>query len=95
MIFAIHVANFTHFTDLSISSMYLDNTTQINSSIGGGMKVSFKKWLVSLNEVALNELGIDEMLTHLDDELNIINGNECEQEILNNLIQIFKNSEYH
>ena len=59
------------------------------------MKVSFKKWLVSLIEVALNELGIDEMLTHLDDELNIINGNECEQEILNNLIQIFKNSEYH
>ena len=59
------------------------------------MKVSFKKWLVSLNEVALNELGIDEMLTHLDDELNIINRNECEQAILNNLIQIFKDSEYH
>jgi raw score 7.12 len=75
--------------------MYLDNTTQINSSNRGDMKVSFKKWLVSLNEVALNELGIDEMLTHLDDELNIINGNECEQAILNNLIQIFKDSEYH
>ncbi len=43
----------------------------------------------------MNELGIDEMLTHLDDELNIINGNECEQAILNNLIQIFKDSEYH
>lgn len=95
MIFAIHVANFTHFTDLSISSMYLDNTTQINSSIGGDMKARFKEWLISLNEIAMNELGIDEMLTHLDDELNIINGNECEQEILNNLIQIFKNSEYH
>ena len=59
------------------------------------MKARFKEWLISLNEIAMNELGIDEMLTHLDDELNIIHGNECEQEILNNLIQIFKNSEYH
>lgn len=59
------------------------------------MKDRFKEWLISLNEIAMNELGIDEMLTHLDDELNIINGNECEQAILNNLIQIFKNSEYH
>ena len=59
------------------------------------MKARFKEWLISLNEIAMNELGIDDMLTHLDDELNIINGNECEPEILNNLIQIFKNSEYH
>ncbi len=54
------------------------------------MKARFKEWLISLNEIAMNELGIDEMLTHLDDELNIINGNECEQAILNNLIQIFR-----
>ena len=59
------------------------------------MKDRFKEWLISLNEIAMNELGIDETLTHLDDELNIINGNECEQAILNNLIQIFKDSEYH
>jgi hypothetical protein len=59
------------------------------------MKARFKEWLISLNEIAINELGIDEMLTHLDDELNIINGNECEQAILNNLIQIFKDNEYH
>lgn len=59
------------------------------------MKARFKEWLISLNEIAMNELGIDEMLTHLDDELNIINGNECEQAILNNLIQIFKDNEYH
>lgn len=59
------------------------------------MKDRFKEWFISLNEIAMNELGIDEMLTHLDDELNIINGNECEQAILNNLIQIFKDSEYH
>lgn len=59
------------------------------------MKARFKEWLISLNEIAMNELGIDEMLTHLDDELNIINGNECEQEILNNLIQIFKDSKCH
>ena len=59
------------------------------------MKDRFKEQLISLNEIAMNELGIDEMLTHLDDELNIINGNECEQAILNNLIQIFKDSEYH
>lgn len=59
------------------------------------MKDRFKEWLISLNEIAMNELGIDEMLTHLDDELNIINGNECEQAILNNLVQIFKDSEYH
>ena len=59
------------------------------------MKARFKEWLISLNEIAINELGIDEMLTHLDDELNIINGNECEQEILNNLIQIFEDSECH
>ena len=58
------------------------------------MKARFKEWLISLNEIAINELGIDEMLTHLD-ELNIINGNECEQAILNNLIQIFKDNEYH
>lgn len=59
------------------------------------MKARFKEWLISLNEIVINELGIDEMLTHLDDELNIINGNEYEQAILNNLIQIFKDSEYH
>ena len=59
------------------------------------MKARFKEWLISLNEIAINELGIDEMLTHLDDELNIINGNECEQAILNNLIQIFEDSECH
>ena len=59
------------------------------------MKARFKEWLISLNEIAINELGIDEMLTHLDDELNIINGNECEQAILNNLIQIYKDNEYH
>ncbi len=59
------------------------------------MKARFKEWLISLNEIAINELGIDEMLTHLDDELNIINGNECEQKILNNLIQIFEDSECH
>ena len=59
------------------------------------MKARFKEWLISLDEIAMNELGIDEMLTHLDDELNIINGNECEQAILNNLIQIFKDNEYH
>jgi len=59
------------------------------------MKARFKEWLISLNEIAMNELGIDEMLTHLDDELNIINGNECEQEILNNLIQIFEDIECH
>lgn len=59
------------------------------------MKARFKEWLISLNEIAMNELGIDKMLTHLDDELNIINGNECEQEILNNLIQIFEDSECH
>ena len=59
------------------------------------MKARFKEWLISLNEIAMNELGIDEMLTHLDDELNIIRGNECEQEILNNLIQIFEDSECH
>ena len=59
------------------------------------MKARFKEWLISLNEIAMNELGIDKMLTHLDDELNIINGNECEQEILNNLIQLFEDSECH
>ena len=59
------------------------------------MKARFKEWLISLNEIVINELGIDEMLTHLDDELNIINGNEYEQAILNNLIQIFKDSEYY
>ena len=53
------------------------------------MKARFKEWLISLNEIAMNELGIDEMLTHLDDELNIINGNECEQEILNNLVPAY------
>ncbi len=73
--------------------MYLDNTTQINSlNRGGDMKARFKEWLISLNEIAINELGIDEMLSHLDDELNIINGNTCEQEILKDLIQVFKSS---
>lgn len=54
------------------------------------MKARFKEWLISLNEIAINELGIDEMLSHLDDKLNIINGNTCEQEILKDLIQVFK-----
>jgi hypothetical protein len=56
------------------------------------MKARFKEWLISLNEIAINELGIDEMLSHLDDKLNIINRNTCEQEILKDLIQVFKSS---
>lgn len=54
------------------------------------MKEHFKQWLISLNIEVINELGIDDMVSRLDEELNIINANEGEREILNDLIRAFR-----
>ncbi|OOF39178.1 hypothetical protein BKK47_07355 [Rodentibacter mrazii] len=54
------------------------------------MKRKFKQWLIGLNEEMVNELGIDEIISCLDDDLNIIHGNEEEHKILDNFIHIFE-----
>ena len=36
------------------------------------MKEEFKKWLISLNCEGINNLGIDEIVSRVDDELRIV-----------------------
>ncbi len=54
------------------------------------MKNEFKKWLISLNCEGINGLGIDEIMSRVDDELRIVRANECERIVLEGLIAEFK-----
>lgn len=57
---------------------------------GGAMKEKFKLWLISLNCDLINDLGIDEIVSRLDDRLEIILANKEERVVLEELIAEFK-----
>lgn len=54
------------------------------------MKKEFKKWLISLNCEGINRLGIDEIVSRVDEELIIVRANEQERIVLEELIAEFK-----
>ena len=54
------------------------------------MKEKFKLWLISLNCDLINDLGIDEIVSRLDDKLEIIFANKEERVVLEDLIKYFK-----
>lgn len=54
------------------------------------MKKEFKKWLISLNCEEINSLGIDEIVSRVDEELRIVRANEQERIVLEELIAEFK-----
>ena len=54
------------------------------------MKKEFKKWLISLNYDLINDLGVDEIVSRVDDELRIVRANEQERIVLEELIAEFK-----
>jgi len=49
----------------------------------------FKKWLISLDCEGVNSLGIDEMVSRVDEELRIVRANELERIVLEELIAEF------
>ena len=54
------------------------------------MKKKFKKWLISLNYDLINDLGVDEIVSRVDEELRIVRANEQERIVLEELIAEFK-----
>lgn len=57
---------------------------------GGAMKEKFKLWLISLNCDLINDFGVDEIVSRLDDRLEIIFANKEERVVLEELIAEFK-----
>lgn len=53
------------------------------------MKKEFKKWLISLNCEGINSLGIDEIVSRVDEELRIVRANDQERIVLEELIAEF------
>ena len=54
------------------------------------MKEEFKKWLISLNCEGINSLGVNEIVSRVDEELRIVSANEQERIVLEELIAEFK-----
>lgn len=54
------------------------------------MKEKFKLWLISLNCDLINDLGIDEIVSRVDDRLEVIIANRVERAVLEELIAEFK-----
>ena len=54
------------------------------------MKKEFKKWLISLNCDLINDLGVDEIASRVNDRLEIIFANKEERAVLEDLIKSFK-----
>ena len=57
---------------------------------GGVMKEKFELWLISLNCDLINDLGVDEIVSRVDDRLEIILANKEERVVLEDLIKCFK-----
>ena len=62
----------------------------ITKKKGGVMKEKFKLWLISLNCDLINDLGIDEIVSRVDDRLEVIIANRVERAVLEELIAEFK-----
>ena len=54
------------------------------------MKEKFKLWLISLNCDLINDLGIDEIVSRVNDRLEVVIANEEERAVLEDLIKCFK-----
>ena len=61
----------------------------INEDRRNVMKEKFKLWLISLNCDLINDLGIDEIVSRVDDKLEIIAANKEERAVLEDLIKCF------
>ncbi len=53
------------------------------------MKEKFKLWLVSLNCDLINDLGIDEIVSRVNDRLEVVAANKEERAVLEDLIRCF------
>lgn len=51
------------------------------------MKEKFKLWLISLNCDLINDLGIDEIVSRVNDRLEVVIANEEERAVLEDLIK--------
>lgn len=56
---------------------------------GYAMKEKFKLWLVSLNCDLINDLGIDEIVSRVNDRLEVVAANKEERAVLEDLIKCF------
>lgn len=54
------------------------------------MKEKFKLWLISLNCEMINDLGVDEIASRVNDRLEIIFANKEERVVLEAFIKSFK-----
>ena len=54
------------------------------------MKEKFKLWLISLNCDLINDLGIDEIVSRVNDRLEIVTANKEERAVLEDLIKCFR-----
>lgn len=61
----------------------------INEERRNVMKDKFKLWLISLNCDLINDLGIDEIVSRVDDRLEIVIANKEERAVLEDLIKCF------
>lgn len=61
----------------------------INEERRNVMKEKFKLWLISLNCDLINDLGIDEIASRVDDRLNVIIASKEERVVLEDLIKCF------
>lgn len=53
------------------------------------MKEKFRLWLISLNCDLINDLGIDEIVSRVDDRLEVVAANKEERAVLDDLIKCF------
>ena len=53
------------------------------------MKEKFKLWLISLNCDLINDLGIDEIVSRVNDRLEVVDANKEERVVLEDLIKCF------
>lgn len=61
----------------------------INEERRNVMKEKFRLWLVSLNCDLINDLGIDEIISRVDDRLEIVAASKEERVVLEDLIKCF------
>lgn len=54
------------------------------------MKEKFKLWLISLNCDLINDLGVDEIVSRVNDRLEVVAANKEERIVLEELIEEFK-----
>ena len=53
------------------------------------MKEKFKLWLISLNCDLINDLGVDEIVSRVNDRLEVVTANKEERAVLKELIECF------